>query len=97
MPIINCPYPDCTYATGDITEALAITMLTIHATGVHPANAATPNNQQAAPKPSPQKVKRPTITAAGTNEAWSYFLARWEEYVPATKVTGKEKVIQLLG
>ena len=27
---------------------------------------------------------------------WSYFLTRWQDYAEATKVTGKDKVVQLL-
>ena len=43
-----------------------------------------------------KKVRRPTISAAGSSEDWSYFLTRWGDYVSATNVTGKDKVIQLL-
>ena len=44
--------------------------------------------------PELEKVKRPTLCAAG--EEWSYFLSRWSDYSSATKVTGRDKVIQLL-
>ena len=91
MPVFQCPFPDCTYATGDITETLAATMLTIHASGAHTATGTT----HAAPV-HVEKVKRPTISAAGTSEDWTYFKARWDEYTEATKVTGKDRVIQLL-
>jgi hypothetical protein len=43
-----------------------------------------------------EKVKRPTISAAGTHEEWAYFTSRWDEYVAATKITGRDVVIQLL-
>ena len=43
-----------------------------------------------------EKVKRPTITAAGTSEEWTYFQLRWKGYVFATKLEGRDKVIQLL-
>ena len=43
-----------------------------------------------------QRVKRPTISAAGSREEWTYFLTRWQEYVDATQITGKDKVLQLL-
>ena len=42
------------------------------------------------------KVKRPTISLAGTSEDWKYFLCRWEDYATATKITGRDKVVQLL-
>ena len=43
-----------------------------------------------------EKVKRPTINSSGTSEEWAYFNTRWKEYVEATGVTGKTRVIQLL-
>ena len=39
------------------------------------------------------KVKRPSITSAGTTEDWQYFKSRWSDYVKATKL---DKIIQLL-
>ena len=41
-------------------------------------------------------MRRPVIKAAGSSEDWSYFLSRWKEYCAATKVDGKDKIIQLL-
>ena len=43
-----------------------------------------------------EKVKGPIISAAGSSEEWAYFLSRWSDYVDATKVTGRDKVVQLL-
>ena len=43
-----------------------------------------------------EKVKLPALSAAGTTEDWQYFQSRWCEYVDATKIAGKDKVIQLL-
>jgi hypothetical protein len=43
-----------------------------------------------------EKVKRPTISSAGTSEDWSYFLSRWKDYTEATKLKGKDEVLQLL-
>ena len=36
MPVIDCPFPDCDYQTQDGTEALAVVLLQMHATAVHP-------------------------------------------------------------
>ena len=36
------------------------------------------------------------VSAAGSSEEWSYFLTRWNDYVEATKVTGRDRVMQLL-
>ena len=43
-----------------------------------------------------EKVRRPTTSSAGTSEDWSYFLSRWADYKSATKLAGKELIIQLL-
>lgn len=43
-----------------------------------------------------EKVKRPSVSASGTEEEWHYFTTRWTEYVEATGIKGKELVIQLL-
>lgn len=43
-----------------------------------------------------EKVRRPTVTAAGSSEDWAYFLTRWQDYVEATKIEGKDLIIQLL-
>ena len=94
MPVTNCPQPECTYNTGDVTEALAGTLLTIHAAGQHPPTAVTTVSQSSQPKED--KAKRPTITRAGTTYDWTYFTTRWEEYKSATGITGAKIVMQLL-
>ena len=91
MPIQECPFPDCDYATTDVSDALAVTLLQMHCTGVHmiPNTAASTNVKV-------EKVRRPTLSSGGSSEEWSYFLTRWHDYKDATKITGKELVIQLL-
>ena len=46
--------------------------------------------------PRVEKVTRPTISSAGTSEEWAYFTTRWTEYVAATRITGRDQVVQLL-
>ena len=90
---VNCPIAGCVYSTPEVEAVLAaalITGLTAHAT----TNTATTANTVAASKV--EQVKRPTISSAGTSEEWAYFTSRWRGYADATKVTGKDKVIQLL-
>ena len=43
-----------------------------------------------------EKVRPPAISTAGLNEDWSYFLTQWQDYVDSTKITSKDKVVQLL-
>ena len=64
MPSIACPIADCEYRTEDAEAVLCVELLKIHAT-VHNSNASTTAKVE--------KVKRPTVSAAGTSEEWQYF------------------------
>ena len=86
MESIECPVPDCTYATPANTDAIVVAaLLNAHAT--------THSRDTSA---KVEKVKRPTISTAGSSEEWAYFKTRWDDYKTATKVTGAECVVQLL-
>ena len=92
MPKYQCPFPECTYETEDVKDELAAMLLLVHSTGTHTASPAS-----AAPAATKvEKVWRPTVSAAGSSEEWSFFLTRWQDYVEATKVTSKDRVVQLL-
>ena len=64
-------------------------LITTHAT-IH----ALPHS--AAPVTKAKKVKCPCISSAGTMEDRQYFISRWSGYVKATKLSGTDRVIQLL-
>ena len=68
-----------------VAAALLTTHATVHASS-HPV----------VPTAKAEKVKRPCISSAGTTEDWQYFRSRWGDYVKATKLSGTDKVIQLL-
>ena len=85
MPVVECPIPGCDYQTADLDAAIVAALITTHST-IHTSGQAA----------KVEKVKRPTIDAAGTSEEWSYFTSRWTDYVEATKITGKDRVVQLL-
>ena len=86
MESIECPVPDCTYATPANIDAIVVTaLLNAHAT--------THSRDTSA---KVEKVKRPTISTAGSSEEWAYFKTRWDDYKTATKVTRAECVVQLL-
>ena len=89
MPAVACPIEGCAYVTPDMDAIIAAALITAHATTHN-----TTSNQMAAVKV--EKVKRPTISSAGTSEEWTYFISRWNDYVEATKLTGKDKTVQLL-
>jgi len=86
MPGVQCPIPNCDYTTpADLDPAIVAQLLATHTT-THTSGATA----------KVEKVKRPTVKAAGTSEDWQYFNTRWSEYVDATKIVGRDKVLQLL-
>ena len=86
MPAVECPIPGCGYVTAELDAAIVVELLKAHNT----------THTTIQPAAKVEKVKRPTIAAAGTSEEWNYFQVRWNDYVTATKITGKDKVVQLL-
>ena len=90
MPVVNCPIDNYTYATPDSDAVIAAALLTTHAI-TH-----TPTNQQRVNVAKTQKVKRPSISSAGTSQDWKYFETRWADYKQATNITGSEVIVQLL-
>ena len=92
------PFPGCEFQTNDVADGLASTLLQIHASGCH--SGVTNGEQAVASNTSGaarvEKVRCPTISTAGTSEEWSYFKIRWNNYVAAIKISGKDVVIQLL-
>ena len=93
MADVPCPAPDCDVTFSVTTPpAVLIHLLTLHAQIAHattPATAPTANAKA-------EKVRRPTISAAGSSEEWSYFTQRWSDYKAATRLTGQDIVYQLL-
>ena len=72
--------------TAELDAAIVVELLKAHNT----------THTTIQPAANVEKVKRPTIAAAGTSEEWNYFQVRWNDYVTATKITGKDKIVQLL-
>ena len=95
MPAIPCPHaPECDYMTdSEATVGESIKLLEMHERAKH----STPSiSSSTARAPKCESVRRPCITTGGTSEDWQYFETRWSEYAAATKLSGQEKVLQLL-
>ena len=90
---IRCPVPGCDYETIESTEAIVAAALMNAHTTTHAYGAAAPNQTSNA---KVEKLKRPTVSAAGTSEEWEYFLTRWGEYRKGTRLEGDDVVAQLL-
>ena len=91
MPTVKCPITACTFDTDELDAVIVAVLLTTHAVVHNAAPAAL-----MAPAVKVERMKRPSVSSAGTSEDWMYFLSRWKDYVEATKVPGKQLVIQLL-
>ena len=92
MPDLECPAPGCTTSWPDTTAPeVLIRLLDIHAKTAHP-DTHTPSPATA----KAEKVKRPSISASGSSEEWTYFTQRWSEYKAATHLTGRDIIYQLL-
>ena len=98
MVNIKCPVDLCTWESGEIPDTVVLQFLQMHEKDKHPATPPPAPTITTTPTPHArvEKVRRPTISAAGTGEDWTYFLARWEEYTAATGVTGRDRTLQLL-
>lgn len=66
MPKIKCPITECEYETADLDAAIVASLLTVH------SNVHSSNNVPAA---KTEKDKRPSISAAGSSDEWSYFIS----------------------
>ena len=86
MTVVSCPL--CDYETDDVSDTIAAVLLSTHAISHQPGATAS--------SAMTERVKRPVIASAGTSDDWNYFLSRWNDYVEATRVTGKDEVLQLL-
>ena len=86
-PIVGCEFETAEAEDGAIIAALLNLHASSHAASTH---AATAQATQA------EKLKRPTISSAGSSEEWAYFETRWDEYRRGTKLTGGDVVVQLL-
>ena len=89
MPVVQCPIENCEYQTPDVDPEVAAALIAAHAT-IH----SSPHS--IVPVAKAEKVKHPCISSSGTTEDWQYFRSRWNDYVRAMKLSGTDRVIQLL-
>ena len=64
MPIVNCPIAECTYAADDLDAIIVADLITTHAMS-HTIALSVPGDNNTI---RVEKVKRHTITSAGTSE-----------------------------
>ena len=80
MVKIECPVPQCTFATPEeSSENVACALLTTHTYGVHMQQQHTP-----APGGNPvrgPKLERPKVDLGVSKEEWNMFTRRWDTFV----------------
>ena len=96
MSNVPCPAPGCSTSwSSSITSDVLLRLIDLHEKTAHPsAHGSTPGHTSVTV--TAEKVKRPLVSAAGTNEEWTYFLQRWSDYKAATHLHGPDIVYQLL-
>ena len=80
MVVIECSVPDCTFTTDDVSEALAIALLSNH--NLAHCNL-VPTIADAAPAPTAPrgpKLEWPKVDVGVTIEEWNVFTRRWEVF-----------------
>ena len=87
--MVKCPRVGCLYETPDTETVVAAALITAHATEHNSSGAGAATARV-------EEVRRPCVSSAGTSEDWQYFTSRWGDYARATKLTGADRVVQLL-
>ena len=86
---VTCPFPGCDHVSRNDDAAIVVELLKIHGLTHSIHAAATPGGKM-------EKLKRPTVSLAGTPETWAYFETRWGEYRNGTHFRGDDIVVQPL-
>ena len=75
MVIVTCSVPDCEFQSADVSEALAIVLLTNHGLA-HQTPATSPQNTAL----RGPKLERPKVEIGISTEEWNIFNRRWEVF-----------------
>ena len=77
MVIVSCSVPGCEFQSGDVSEQLAIAVLSNHGLAHQPV----PQTVSApAPVGHGPKLDRPRVDVGVTTEEWNVFVRRWEVF-----------------
>lgn len=78
MVVVECSVPQCDFKTNDVSEALAIALLSNH--GLAHQNTVPAVSTQPAPTFQGPKLERPKIDVGVSTEDWNVFVRRWEVF-----------------
>ena len=89
MVVVACSVPDCTFKTEDVTEALAIALLTNHGLA----------HQRPSPAQDPTlrgpKLDRRKVDVGVSIEEWNVFIRRWEVFRTGSGIDDTQAPFQL--
>ena len=93
MVVVTCSVPDCDFQTADVSEQLAIALLSNHGLA-HQTPSLTPATNSA-PIPRGPKLERPKVDVGITDEQWNIFLRRWEVFRTGSGIDDESAPSQL--
>ena len=79
MVVVACTFPTCEYKTEDVSEGLAIALLTNHSL-THQYNSPSNAGPSLPPVPRGPKLERPKVNIGVSTEEWNVFTRRWEVF-----------------
>lgn len=91
MTVIECPFPECDFATGDTSEAISLAVFNAH-TLIHSNVAPAP---AAAVRARGPKLDRPRIECGVSTEKWNAFVRRWETFRAGSDIDAASATRQL--
>ncbi len=86
MVVIECPSTGCSFKTADVSEAIVLKLLEIHA---------VEHTSGKVDKSSRLKLTRPSIDVGIDEEKWVAFKRRWETFKRGSNICKSETSIQL--
>ena len=93
MVVVTCSVPDFDFQTADVSEQLAIALLSNHGLA-HQTPSLTPATNSA-PIPRGPKLERPKVDVGITDEQWNIFLRRWEVFRTGSGIDDESAPSQL--
>ena len=94
MVVVECSVPGCTYKTNDVSEALAIALLTNHGLAHQSAPSVMAAPAQA-PTPQGPKLDRPKVDVGVSIEEWNVFIRRWDVFCTGSGIGAAQAPFQL--
>ena len=91
MPIIKCPYEDCSWQSEDVEAAFAAVVgqqLAMHDKAAH-------SNPMPTPKPQKLKIDPPKINVGASPEEWQAFKRQWSMFKTGTVIATEQAATAL--